>query len=416
MIITWKALRVAWWEFIERVKTKSFIISLFLLPVIMAVFTLTPALLRDSLAESESKRLAVWDSTGVVIDSLSTKLTRSPRLANGKPVYIVQRIPEILGQTAVKDSLDELLLDNSISAAILIPATALDSQSVEYRATNVSDIEGVVMLQKLISDIITEWRMHDAGLDPVTLRSLTQRTDIRTVRVTAKGETESGFLESFGLSYVFIILMLMMILTSGQTLVRSMVEEKSNRIVEVLVSSCSPTDLMFGKIIGMSMLAFVPITFWALLGAVLLSAAGIANLPLDNLGLMLLYFFLGFLLYASLFVALGCLTSTEQEAQQMTGYLSIILALPIVIALIASQSPNNPILVALTMIPFLTPQLMFVRLPIITPPVWEIALSLTILVCSIIAVTWIAGRIFRVAILLTGKRPAIGEILRWIRS
>jgi ABC-2 type transport system permease protein len=100
----------------------------------------------------------------------------------------------------------------------------------------------------------------------------------------------------------------------------------------------------------------------------------------------------------------------------MTGYLSMLLMLPIIIAVIATQSPNNPVLVALTMIPLITPQMMFVRLPITTPPTWEIALSLGILVCSIIIVTWIAAKIFRTGILLTGKRPGIEEIWRWIRA
>ncbi|MDT8325218.1 MAG: ABC transporter permease, partial [Bacteroidota bacterium] len=248
------------------------------------------------------------------------------------------------------------------------------------------------------------------------VRDLSRETDMRTVRVSEKGEKESGFLESFGLSYVFLIFMLIMILSSGQMLVRSMVEEKSNRIVEILVSSCSPMDLMFGKIVGISMLALVQVLFWTLIGVTLVYAAQLSNLPLENLWLMVLYFFLGFLFYAALFVAVGSLASTEQEAQQITGYLSMLLMLPIIIAFIATQSPNSPLLVILTMVPLITPQMMFVRLPITTPPTWEIALSLLILVCSIIVVTWIAAKIFRIGILLTGKRPGLTEILRWIRS
>lgn len=416
MTVTKKTLLVAWWEFIERVKTKSFIVGLFLMPTIMAVFIIAPGYLKESLKESETQYIAVLDDTGVLFDSLDAALGRAAVLDNGTPEYTLRRLNRgAASLERFKDSLDAALLDGSLAAALFIPANAMDSLRVEYRSSNVSDIEGITLITRKLSDIMVRYRMAGAGLDPDEVATLSRETDVRTVRVTEKGEEESGFLESFGLSYVFIILTLIMILTSGQMLVRSMVEEKSNRIVEVLVSSCSPMDLMFGKIIGMGMLAFVPVLFWILLGAILLAVTGVANLPLDNLWLMFVYFILGFLFYAALFVALGSLTSTEQEAQQMTGYLSMFLSLPIVIAMIASQSPNNPILTVLTMIPFLTPQMMFIRLPIIAPPLWEIALSLGILVLSIIALTWIAARIFRVGILLTGKRPSLDEIVRWIR-
>jgi ABC-2 type transport system permease protein len=344
-------------------------------------------------------------------------MSRGPLLSTGKPRYEIKRVDaEGRNLMMVKADLDTALLRNSVWAAIIIPPTALDSHQVEYRSRNVSDIEATSMLQRGISDILSEFRLTHAGFDPTRVSELTRSTDLRTVRVSEEGEEESGFLESFGLSYVFLILLMIMILSSGQMLVRSMVEEKSNRIVEILISSCSPMDLMFGKILGISMLAIVQVLFWSMIGTVLALVADLGNLPLDNIWLMMLYFILGFLFYASLFVAFGSLASTEQEAQQMTGYLTMVLMLPIVIAFLATQSPNNPVLVILTMIPLLTSQMMFMRLPITTLPVWEIALSLVILVLSIITVTWIAGKIFRTGMLLTGKRPSLDEIFRWIRS
>jgi len=194
------------------------------------------------------------------------------------------------------------------------------------------------------------------------------------------------------------------------------VEEKSNRIVEVLVSSCSSMDLMFGKIFGLSLLGLVQISVWAVASTTVVLTAGIEGLPLDNLWLMVVYFVLGFFLYASMFVALGSLASTEQEAQQMTGYLSMFLTLPLVAAIVVSQNPNSPILTGLTMIPFLTPSLMLIRLPVLTPPVWEIVVTLVELTACILAMIWIAAKIFRVGILLTGKRPSLDEIARWIRA
>ncbi|MCB2206511.1 ABC transporter permease [bacterium] len=417
MRLTSKALRVARWEFIERVKTKSFLIGLFLTPGIMVLFAAGPALLKDSLEHEEPQRIAVYDMSGIVYDTLAASLADSPKLNNGKPRYELERV-EAAGRSlqGVKADLDSALLRESLVAAILIPEDVTDSHSIEYRSMNVSDIEGIRRLERRISTIVSEYKIAHAGLDPDRVRELSESTDMRTVRISEKGEEESGFLESFGLSYVFLIFMLIMILSSGQMLVRSMVEEKSNRIVEVLISSCSPMDLMFGKIVGISMLALVQVLFWTSIGVTLVMAADISNLPLDNLWLMMLYFFLGFLFYAGIFVAFGSLASTEQEAQQMTGYLSMLLMLPIVIAVMATQSPNSPLLVVLTMIPLITPQMMFVRLPITSPPTWEIALSLLVLISAIVFTIWIAAKIFRTGILLTGKRPGLTEIFRWIRS
>ena len=167
----------------------------------------------------------------------------------------------------------------------------------------------------------------------------------------------------------------------------------------------------FGKSLGL-----VQVVAWLAMLLVAVLVAGVSNLPLENLWLMFLYFALGFVLYATLFVMFGSLASTEQEAQQMTSYLSLFLSLPLVIAFIATQNPNSGILTVLSMIPFLTPSLMLLRLPLITPPVWEIAATLGILVLSILFFTWVASKIFRIGILMTGKRPSLDEIVRWIRS
>ena len=415
--MTAKAFTIAKWEFVERAKKKSFIIGLLLTPMIMVLFGVGPTLMQSSLESKDSEAVTVLDGTNLVFDSLKARIERSNTLKNGKPAFVVSKFDASHGSAAAaKQELDTLILADKIKAAIIIPSNVFDSLNAEYRAKNVSDIQTTEKIEKAISTIISEHKLAHAGLDPKLVKQLNKSTDLRTVRVTEKGEKESGFLESFGISYVFLIMMMIMILTSGQILVRSLVEEKSNRIVEVLVSSCSPTDLMFGKIIGLSMLGIVQMLVWAVIGAAVILSTHITNLPLDNIWIMTVYALLGFIMYAGLFVALGCLASTEQEAQQMTGYLSILLMLPFVIAFVVTQNPNSPILMFVTLIPFLTPSMMIMRLPVLTPPLWEIALTLGILIATTWAIIWAAGKIFRVGILLTGKRPSLDEIVKWIRS
>ncbi|MBI5645926.1 MAG: ABC transporter permease [Ignavibacteriae bacterium] len=415
-MITGKALHVARWEFIERVKTKSFIIGLFLTPGIMSLFFIAPMLLRDTIAKKDPIRLALYDGTGILADSVRTTLDRSFRIESGPALYDIHMLPTEAPLPRAEAAVDTLILMERIDAAILIPRNALDSLDVEYRARNVADIENISGLERAISEVITSHKLVKAGLDPRRVRELNRHANLRTVRISTEGEKESGFLESFGISYVFLLMLLIMILGSGQMLVRSMVEEKSNRIVEVLVSSCSPMDLMFGKIIGLSLLGLTQVLFWSAISVVLVITSGVTNLPLENLGLMIVYFLLGFLLYAATFVALGCIASTEQEAQQMTAYLSILLSLPLAISMVAIQNPDSGLLVGLSFFPPTTSTIMILRLPIITPPFWQIALSLGLLVASIAGMIWTAAKIFRVGILLTGKRPGLSEIIRWIRS
>jgi ABC-2 type transport system permease protein len=408
---------VAWWEFLERVKTKSFIISLFITPAIMALFIVVPAMLKDTMAKKESSVIVVYDGTGVLLDSLQATLDRSYLLPGDVPACRFVRLDSSAADMEpVKQRMDRLILSDSVEGALYIPTDAMESRRIEYRSKNVSDIEKSERFERAVSNIIIERRLTKAGLDSKMVAELNKRAELRTVRVTQAGEKESGFLESFGISYVLIILLMVMILSTGQILVRSMVEEKSNRIVEVLVSSCTPMDLMFGKIMGLSMLGLVQALLWSVFIVTAVLTTGVTGLPLEHLWLMIVYFVLGFFLYAAVFVALGCLASTEQEAQQMTGYLSVLMMLPFVVVMIAAQNPNSSILVGISMIPFLTPTMMIFRIPIMLPPMWEIAVNLSILIASIFLFAWVAARIFRMGILMTGKRPSVDEIFRWIRG
>lgn len=396
---------------------KEFIISLFLTPMLMGVFGAGPALLQDTLRDDRPMRILVWDGTGRLFDSLDAAATRHYRLPSGGPKFAFRSVaPELRDTAVVLRAFDAALRAGNCEATVLLPPSVLEGGEAVFRSQNVSDVVTTGQIEERISRVVTAHRIAHAGLDPVRVAALTRPVSLRTVRVSAEGESESGFLQSFGLSYAFLIMMTILVMFSGQMMVRSLVEEKSNRIVEILVSSCTATDLMFGKVLGMSALALLQALVWVVLGGGVLLATGITGLPLENLPLMLLYFLLGFVLYAALFIAFGSLVSTEQDAQQITAYLSMLMMLPVVGAIIAGQNPDNPVLVVLSFIPVLTPQMMFVRLPITTPPAWEIALSLSILSLSILVVTWMAARLFRIGILLTGKRPTLGEIARWLRA
>jgi ABC-2 type transport system permease protein len=254
-------------------------------------------------------------------------------------------------------------------------------------------------------------------LDWKHIQAVSKSVEVSTTKITKKGEEKGvDFLETFFTSYVFIILLMFLILTTGQLLIRSLIEEKSNRIIEVLISSCSPTELMAGKILGLSALGFTQIVLWGLMGVVGVVASGTHFIAVESFLLILVYFVLGYVFYAAIFVGVGSLATTEQEAQQLTSYVSMILVLPVALSFVAMMNPDSTLIKVLSYIPLLTPAFMTMQLAIQMPPLWEILITIALLGGSTFLAVWIAGKVFRVGILVYGKRPDMKEILRWIRS
>jgi ABC-2 type transport system permease protein len=310
-----------------------------------------------------------------------------------------------------------MALDGQLEGYLVILPDVVEKRVCEYRGQNVSNIrliEGV--FQRSIKNVIVERQLTAEGLDLKYIKELNKPFDVKTIKVTKSGEKKTGFIETFFSSYVLIILLMMLILGSGQMLVRSLVEEKSNRIIEILVSSCSPTDLMAGKILGLSALGLTQIFVWLLFGFGIITATKLDLSFLEHLPLLLLYFILGYVFYTAIFVGMGSIVTTEQEAQQMTQYLTLLLVLPIVLAFPATQDPDSPLIRILSLIPVLTPTFMILRIPIQLPAMWEILATIGIMILFVILSIWAAAKVFRVGILVYGKRPNLAEIMRWIKA
>jgi ABC-2 type transport system permease protein len=208
----------------------------------------------------------------------------------------------------------------------------------------------------------------------------------------------------------------MTIISIGGMLIRSMLEEKSNRLIEILLSSCTPGELLTGKIIGLSALGLTQIVVWGAMGMVFTGTSLIPADTFTNILPMLLFFFLGFLFYVSLYVGIGSVVTTEQEAQQLNSYLSIILFIPVVFALPAIQNPDSMLIRVLSFIPFTSPAIMLFRFNTANIPLPEIIIIATIMLVSIMITIMVTSRIFRIGILSYGKRPSFKEIRQWINE
>lgn len=411
-----KYLDVAKWEFLEKVKSKAFIISLVLMPVIMVGFGVLPGLLASK-PDDKTIAVGVIDHTGTIVEPLATRLDEKYKLPNGLPNYALRPLTTDLSPEEQKVRANKLISAKEIEGYFYIPATVYDSGKVEYRAENVGNIRISERFSRTIEEVIVEHRLKSQGLDPALIRKLTASIDIKSIKVSEKGaEKESGFLETFFSAYIVIMMLMFLVLTSGQLLIRSVVEEKSNRVIEVLLSSCSARDLMVGKILGLSGLGILQILIWGAIGVGFSMKSGTNIFVLENLLLSAVYLLLGYLLYSAIFVAAGSPVTTEQEAQQITSYVSLFLVFPIVLAIPAMQNPDSPLIKILSFIPPLTPAFMVLRIPIQMPATWEILTTIGLMIVSSIGMMWVAGKIFRTAILVYGKRPTIPELLRWIRT
>jgi ABC-2 type transport system permease protein len=336
-------------------------------------------------------------------------------LSNGLPNYVVLPLiaPPATELTSLEAEAVQRVEQGEFDGFIvLVPGDSV----VEYRSKVVGDFEIRSRIRETLHGILSERRVRELGLDKDILAKLDVPLDVRLVKIAEEGKEDGGFEKVFISAYVFLMMLFLLIMSSGQMLVRSMIEEKSNRIVEVLVSSCSPTDLMVGKVLGLSGLGLTQMAFWA---AIAVAASAKFNMTLiepAQAGLLVLYFILGYLFYAAVFIGAGAPFNTEQEAQQVTSYLVLFLILPIVLAIPAMKDPGAPWIKVLSFIPLLTPTMMALRIPILMPEWWEILLTIVVMIVSIYFGMIAAGRIFRIGILSTGKTPGFKEILRWIRT
>jgi ABC-2 type transport system permease protein len=238
---------------------------------------------------------------------------------------------------------------------------------------------------------------------------------------------------AFAAAYIGSFVLYMVILLYAVAVMRSVLEEKTSRIVEVIVSSLDPWQLMLGKILGVGAVGLTQLGAWAIGGAALavvgLPALLTARPELGQLatltsqlpgprffGYFMIFFLSGYFIYSALYAAVGAMCNTDEEAQQAQFPVMILIIIPVIALVGVIENPNSTLSVTLSLIPFFSPFLMFARAAGGAAPAWQVALSIVLMWLTVLAVAWMAGRIYRVGILMTGKRPGIGELLRWLRE
>jgi ABC-2 type transport system permease protein len=409
-------------EYVERVRSKGFIIGTLLAPVFMAALILLPGLLA-TMSTGEQWTISVIDSTGRIFSPLQEAL--GDTLKDGRPAFVLHHLDvPAEDHEPVKADLNDRVAGKNLSAYLLIEPEILSSGKAQLYAANVGDFTTLGRIESALDRIVVELRLNEEGLDAERIGQLTRGIDLNTIKVSSAGEQESGFERMFQTTFLFVFFLYMTTLLYGVTVMRGVIEEKSSRIVEILLSSLKPAQLMAGKIIGVGCVGLTQYSIWIAFG-LLLTTVGAATLGLGGIVAAIppatflyfvLFYLLGYFLYATLYAGIGAVCTTEQEAQQSQFPVIGLLLVPLMLIAMIIKNPDGTASTVLSLIPFFSPMLMFLRINVGAPPAGQIFLSIALLLASIVAMIWVVARIFRVGLLMYGKKPSLPEVLRWIRK
>lgn len=407
-------------EYLERVKRKSFIISTLLVPLFMVILMVAPAAIM-MLSKPETARVAVMDQTGRL----------ASRLHSNDEITFV----------ADNRNLGDLRSDEEYDVIIVIGSDAVSRPAREVTfysrgaLSMINDSYITGQLNKAIEDV----RMEAYNLGD--LRRIMDEVEVdctyTTIRIDKEEETASSSVASYFIALVMDMLLYMFILIYGQMVMNSIIEEKNNRVLELVVSSVKPKTLMLGKIAGVGLVAITQICIWGVIlaactawvvPAVSVAAASSADTEVTaalaqlsdpgyfiNLFLLMILFFIGgYLFYSSIYAAIASAVDNIQDAGQLSSVATIPVILGIVLSMSVISNPNNALAFWTSIIPFTSPMAMMARLPF-GVPVWQTILSLVLLYASFMGMIWLCAKIYRVGIFMYGKKPTLMEIIKWSR-
>lgn len=402
-------------EYRMIVKKRSFLISTLLTPALMAGFIFLPMLF-SRMARGE-KTIYVVDYSGMIAAPLiADSRTNAPAL------NLINLPPKDTNSEFRVEAYREALLKKEVDGILQIPGRVRSLRKACYYARNISDFETNRYLQETVRAIITRHVLDEQNIDPEIVRDATRSIELETFKVKQEGVSRS----SSGLDYAMSIFMLTILFTIimgyGQLIMRGVLEEKSSRVVEILISSTRAVTVFTGKIIGIGLAGLTQVALWILIGAgfILQSSIpvsrGVRAFLTPTLAIWFVVFFLvGYFMYAILFSIVGASVNTDQEAQQFAAPISYLLIIPFILGIMVTQSPDSLPVVIASFIPLFTPTLMFMRISVSMPPAGQVWTSLFLSMATVWLLAWLGAKIFRTGLLMYGKKPSLREITRWAR-
>jgi ABC-2 type transport system permease protein len=439
-------------EYVQRVRSRMFVIVTVGAPLMFALFTVVPILIAG-IRTGGPTRIAVVDQSGHMSERIGDSLKHAPRgrgdddeeeeapeAAHGvmtqksrarmeqaakatAPGYEVEAVP-FEGRTLeqVKARLDERVGRDELNGYLILPQNVLDGGEAEYHARNVGDVFTVGQVRNALTRAVRDARLDARGVGPEVMRAVNEPVKMKATKAgAANGEEDKGqaFFLVFGAGFVIYLT----ILLYGQVVLGAIIEEKETRIAEILFSSVRPFTLMSGKLVGVSLVALTQFVIWGLalagLGAYFAGRGAGVTIPQVPLGVyayVVLFFMMGYFIYATLYALVGSMVTTSQEGGQLAMPIILLLVVGFYLAFPVIRSPNSSFAVWVSLVPFFAPITMLIRIVAQEPPLWQIALSLGIGFATVALMLWLAARVYRVGMLMYGKRATIPEVLKWIRQ
>jgi ABC-2 type transport system permease protein len=433
-------------EYRETVRKPSFLVMTVLAPFLMAGLMIVPALLATK--GMGERKIAILDGTGRlegVVEALgrdsagaASPFARSGRAGRqGAPTgKIVPEYVSLFGvdpKNAVGPWLSRLSKeatpdDQLLDGVLLVPADAFERPitKLTYFSRSATDLLAQERLGRVVNRALQRERLAARGLTPSEVDLLLSPIPVQTVQVTKSGQERAGGEGSLVVAMLFLALLFVPSLVYGQEVMRGVIQEKTDRVVEILVSSMTPMELLSGKILGMAAVGLTQMAVWMAMAG-LLAGPGLAQSQAAGLDLsavlrpsvaiwFVVFFLLSYLVTVGAYAAGGAIVSSEKEAQQVLTPVMFVFLVPWFLMMPILSNPDSTLSVVLSLVPIYTPMTMFIRLLVSEPPVWQVALSLLLSVATIAFLLKATAKIFRAGLLATGKRPTIPELWRWLKA
>jgi ABC-2 type transport system permease protein len=411
-------------EYIQAVRKKMFIFMTLFFPVLMGGVMILPGLMMAG--SLKGKKVAVIDGTGQLEDAF----TKNAAGRRGRRDLPFQVDIEYVRGTDVKAFLNRLTSrddSSKIDAVLVIPPDAFEGEKAKmtFYSRAATDLITQQTLSSSANRAIYRHRLLAAGLDPDKLDKLTRDVPVDAVQLSRSGEQKKGGELNFIIGFIFAALLIIPSLIYGLEIMRGIIAEKTDRVVEILISSMSPMQLLTGKIAGVALVGLTQVTVWIIVTAVI-GAFGAASAMTAGVNVMqfirpgvfvyfLIFFILAYLTYVCVYAIGGAICNSEKEAQQLIAPISMFMMLPWFMMVAIITNPDSRLAVGFSLSPVFGPITMFVRTLVSEPPMWHVLLSIAVSMATIFVFFWVTAKIFRVGILSYGKRPTIPELWRWLK-
>lgn len=422
-------------EYLERVRKKSFLVTTILVPALMGAAIWLP--IKFAAKNGLEKRtITVVAPTQTLADSVKNELIETvshedddnPFASKDNAASKTAVSPYTVDTSTGLDEQSKKMLrnevnDGKLSGFLWITPDSLKDRKFTYYSKDSTNFSEQVSLQSALHAALTQEELTTRGLKQQEIKDVLKPVSVDAVRVEKGKESRTSGIGLFLGSLVMVTLLYVTVLIYGIAVMRSVIEEKGSRIMEVMLSCVTPRDMMAGKIVGVGAVGLTQIAIWIGLSIALSTPAVVAiksmaggiHIPISSVAYFAVFFLLGYLLYSALYAAIGAMVNSEQEAQQI----QFIVLMPLIFAMVMAQTviqhPSSQLAIWLSMIPFCAPMLMFVRILIETPPWWQIATCIALMVGTIWGLLLLCARIYRVGILMYGKRPTLPELMKWLK-